>query len=59
MIKIKLAGFLLIATIIMGCSSKMPAPLEGVYPLKTKTLTIFDLYSEEYEIYYNVAEVVE
>lgn len=57
--KIKLAGIVLIAFLIMGCSSKMPAPLEGIYPLKTKTLTIFDLYSEEYEVYYNVAEIVE
>lgn len=57
--KIKLAGMVLVVILIMGCSSKMPAPLEGIYPLKTKTLTIFDLYSEEYKIYYNVAEIVE
>lgn len=57
--KIKLAGIVWIAFLIMGCSSNMPAPLEGIYPLKTKTLTIFDLYSKEYEVYYNVAEIVE
>jgi hypothetical protein len=57
--KIKLAGIVLITFLIMGCSSTMPAPLKGIYPLKTKTLTIFDLYSKEYEVYYNVAEIVE
>ncbi len=57
--KIKLAGVFLLTFFIVGCSTKMPAPVEGTYALKTKTLTIFDLYSEQYEIYYNVAEVVE
>lgn len=57
--KLKLSGFILIAGIILGCSGTMPVPVQGVYPLKTKTLTIFDLYSQEYQIYYNRAEVVE
>lgn len=57
--KLKLVGVILIAVLILGCGGKMPAPLEGAYPLKTKTLTIFDLYSQENKIYYNVAEVVE
>ncbi len=57
--KLKLVGVLLIAGLILGCGGKMPVPLEGTYPLKNKTLTIFDLYSKENKIYYNVAEVVE
>lgn len=57
--KIKLIGCLLITCLIIGCSSEMPAPTEGIYSLKTKTLTIFDLLSEEYAIYNNVAEIVE
>ncbi|MGE5604731.1 MAG: hypothetical protein ACM3YE_03460 [Bacteroidota bacterium] len=57
--KLKLLGFILLAGIIIGCSGKMPIPIEGIYPLKTKTLTIFDLYSQEYRFTYNVAEVVE
>ncbi len=57
--KLKLLSFLLFAGIILGCSGKMPLPIEGVYPLKTKNLTIFDLYTQEYQINSNVAEVVE
>lgn len=57
--KLKLVGLFLIAGLILGCSREMPVPLEGIYPLKTKTLTIFDLYTQEYKINYNVAEVVE
>ena len=57
--RLKLTGIILIAIIIIGCSGKMPVPVKGVYPLKTKTLTIFDLYSQEFGIVYNVAEVVE
>lgn len=57
--KLKLMGLLFIAAIIIGCNGKMPVPVEGVYSLKTKTLTIFDLYSQEYGIIYNVSEVVE
>lgn len=57
--KIKLVGCLLIVCLVVGCNSEMPTPTEGTYPLKTKTLTIFDLFSEEYNIYNNIAEVVE
>lgn len=57
--KLKLLSFILLAGIVIGCSGKMPIPIEGVYPLKTKTLTIFDLYSQKYRVTYNVAEVVE
>ncbi len=56
--KLKLLSFILIV-LILGCSGEMPTPQEGVYSLKTKTLTIFDLFSQEYKINYNVAEVVE
>lgn len=57
--KLKLLSFILIAGIILGCSGEMPIPLEGIYSLKTKTLTIFDLFSQEYKVNYNIAEVVE
>lgn len=57
--KLKSLSFVLLAGIVIGCSGKMPIPIEGIYPLKTKTLTIFDLYSQEYRVTYNVAEVVE
>jgi hypothetical protein len=57
--KLKLLSFILFAGIILGCSRKMPVPIEGIYPVKAKTLTIFDLFSQEYRINYNVAEVVE
>ena len=57
--KLKLLGLILIIGIIIGCSGTMPVPVKGIYPLKTKTLTIFDLYSQEYRVTYNVAEVVE
>lgn len=57
--KFKLVGVFIIAGLILGCGSQMPIPLEGTYPLKTKTLTIFDLYSQQYKIKNNVAEVVE
>ena len=57
--KLKLVGAILVAVLILGCGGKMPVPVEGTYPLKTKTLTVFDLYSQENKIYYNVAEVVE
>lgn len=57
--KLKILSFILLAGIVIGCSGKMPIPIAGIYPLKTKTLTIFDLYSQNYRIIYNVAEVVE
>lgn len=57
--KLKLISLFLVPVLMIGCSSQMPTPVGGIYPLKTKTLTIFDLYSNQYKINYNAAEVVE
>lgn len=55
----KLLALTLVAMLLLGCETPMPVPLEGIYQVKNKTLTIFDLSSQEYQYKYNIAEVVE
>lgn len=44
---------------IGGCNQKLPASVEGIYSLKLKTLTIFDLGSGEIPILGNIAELTD
>ncbi len=44
---------------IVGCNRILPASVEGVYPLKLKTLTVFDLSSGQIPILGNIAELTD
>jgi hypothetical protein len=44
---------------LMGFSSRLPLPMEGIYPVKQKTLTYFDLLSKDIELSWNNAEITE
>jgi len=41
-----------------GCSPNAVIPIEGIYPIKLKTLTIFD-FNKELQINYNAAELTD
>ena len=45
--------------LITGCSKQLPSSIEGNYPLKLKTLTVFDLSSGEIPILGNIAELTD
>lgn len=50
---------IMVAFLPIGCAQKPPVPTEGVYSLKQKTLTFFDLSSEELAMYGNLAELTD
>jgi hypothetical protein len=52
-------GIIGVALLATGFTGKLPAPVEGVYSLKPKTLTIFDLSMGEISIYGNTAELTD
>ncbi len=56
---LSLSLIIVIAVLSMGFSNKLPLPEEGVYPLKLRTLTYFDLASKEFPLGSNLAEVME
>ncbi|HBF38198.1 MAG TPA: hypothetical protein DDW50_12860 [Firmicutes bacterium] len=45
--------------LVAGCSRQLPSSMEGDYPLKLKTLTVFDLGTGEIPILGNVAELTD
>jgi hypothetical protein len=45
--------------LLVGFTGKLPAPVEGIYSLKLKTLTVFDLSSGEIPLYGNMAELTD
>jgi hypothetical protein len=45
--------------LIGGCNSELPTSMEGTYPLKLKTLTVFDLSSGQIPILGNIAELTD
>ena len=57
--KIYLLGILLLAFFLLGFSSKLPVQLEGVYAVKLKTLTYFDLVSKDFLYSESLAELTE
>jgi hypothetical protein len=43
----------------LGFTGSLPAAVEGVYPLKLKTLTVFDLSANQISIFGNTAELTD
>lgn len=48
-----------LSIMILGFSGKLPSPVEGVYPLKLKTLTLFDLDPKNLPLFWNSAELTD
>lgn len=54
----KIVGLLTALLLFSGCAPLTVIPVEGIYPVKLKTLTIFD-FNKELRINYNMAELTD
>ncbi len=57
--KFALLLIVIVAVFLSGCSGEIPSPYEGIYQLKLKTLTIFDLDPKNLTLYWNFAELTD